>query len=372
MKPVVCHITSVHPADDIRIFHKECASLVKHGYEVHLVAQGMLPKDAKGVIHHPLPISTGEGRIGRMIFRAYKAYRLAKQTPATVFHFHDPELLPYGLLLKWQGKTVIYDAHEDLPRDIMTKKWIPHYLRKTIAKIVEKTEHFVARRLDATITTTPFINQRFQAVGAKATDIKNYPQLSEFESSHTEIPKNTAICYVGMISNERGMAEMIQVAEKLDIRLIIAGSFMNQQTESEARALTGWKNVDYRGIVSRQGIVNIFAESTAGLCLLHPLPTYQDSLPIKLFEYMAASLPVLSSHFPLWKVIVENAQCGFCVDPLSGIQIEQGMQRILQNLAEADTMGKRGKAAVVQLYSWEAEVERFVGVYREVLERHKM
>jgi hypothetical protein len=371
MKPIICHITSVHPANDIRIFHKECASLAKHGYEVHLVAQGTLPTDTKGVIHHPLPIPTRESRIGRMIFRAYQAYRIAKQTHATVFHFHDPELLPYGLLLKWQGKTVIYDAHEDLPRDIMTKKWIPHYLRKTIAIIVEKTEHFIARRLDATITATPFINKRFEAIGAKATDIKNYPQLSEFahqaDNTHSKAPKDKAICYVGMISNERGMVEMIQVAEKLDIRLIIAGPFMNQQTEAQARALPGWKKVDYRGTVSRQEIAAIFAESSAGLCLLHPLPTYQDSLPIKLFEYMAAGLPVLTSHFPLWKGIVENAQCGFCVDPLNGIQIEQGMQRILQNPAEAHTMGQQGRAAVLQLYSWEAEVERLVGVYQRMM-----
>lgn len=370
MNPIICHITSVHPANDIRIFHKECASLAKHGYEVHLVAQGSLPTDTKGVIHHPLSVPKRESRIGRMIFRAYQAYRIAKQTRAAVFHFHDPELLPYGLLLKWQGKKVIYDAHEDLPRDIMTKKWIPIYLRKTIASLVEKTEHFIAKRLDATITATPFINQRFQAIGAKATDIKNYPQLTEFtfqaDKKDADL-KDIAFCYVGMISHERGMVEMIQAAEKLDIRLIIAGPFINQATEAQARALSGWKKVDYRGMVARQEITAILAESTAGICLLHPLPTYQDSLPIKLFEYMAAGLPVLSSHFPLWKSIVETAQCGLCVDPLNQRKIEQSLQRIIQNTAESHTMGQRGREAVNMRYSWDAEVARLVGVYQHVM-----
>lgn len=363
----ICHITSVHPADDIRIFHKECASLAKHGYEVHLVAQGKLPSDTKGVIHHRLPAPIRESRIGRMIFRAYQAYRIAKQTQASVFHFHDPELLPYGLLLKWQGKAVIYDAHEDLPRDIMTKNWIPSYLRKTIANLVEKTEHFIARRLDATITATPFINQRFEAIGANSTDIKNYPQLSEFPYQTSTSAKVPACCYVGMVSLERGMIEMIQAVEKLDIRLIIAGPFMNQQTEIQARALSGWKKVDYRGIVGRQEIANIFKESTLGLCLLHPLFTYQESLPIKLFEYMAAGLPVLSSNFTLWKNIVEQAQCGLCVNPLTEVKIEQGIRWMLQNLSASHMMGERGRMAVERLYSWEGESKRLVKVYERAI-----
>ena len=36
----VCHFTSVHPSNDIRIFIKECSSLAAAGYEVYLVAQG--------------------------------------------------------------------------------------------------------------------------------------------------------------------------------------------------------------------------------------------------------------------------------------------------------------------------------------------
>src|SRR6185503_14048106 len=100
MKKIVCHVTSIHPANDIRIFHKECVSLAESGYEVHLVAQGSLPPDATKVIHHVFIVKIKKFRLFKMMIRSWRAYALAKSIPATVFHIHDPELLPYGLLLK--------------------------------------------------------------------------------------------------------------------------------------------------------------------------------------------------------------------------------------------------------------------------------
>lgn len=363
----VCHMTSAHPADDIRIFHKQCVSLAEHGYDVHLVAAGALTLDTKGVTHHAIPILPGEGRLRRMVFRSWRAYRLATRTNADLFHFHDPELLPYGLLLKWQGKVVIYDAHEDLPRDVMTKRWIPLLLRKPISWTIEIVENFIARRLDRVVAATPFIAQRFQSIGANSIDVKNYPKLTEFTERALEHDAPPAVCYVGVISQERGIVEMIQAIEALDIRLILAGRFTNRTTEDLARALPGWKKVDYRGIVSREEIGKIFAESVVGLCMLHPTRAFCDSLPIKLFEYMAAGLPVLSSNFPLWETIIESAECGVCIDPKDVSAIVRGLTLLIQSSSRRKMMGKLGREAAQKSYSWEAEAMRLTNVYHQVL-----
>ncbi len=369
MKPKICHMTSVHPANDIRIFYKQCLSLHQYGYDVHLVAQGTLPPDFKGVIHHVIPVPSGEGRLRRMIFRAWRAYRIAKATDAVIFHFHDPELLPYGLWLKWRGKIVIYDAHEDLPRDVLTKSWIPSFLRKPISWIVERMENSLSRRLDRVITATPHISQRFQAIGVHATDVKNYPCLTEFlvSSSITQHKPPFSVCYVGMISEERGMIEMIQAVEALDTRLIMAGPFINKKTELLARSLPGWKKVDYRGIVSRHEIAHIFNESIAGICIFRPSSAHHEALPNKLFEYMAASLPVLSSNFILWRTIVEQAKCGLCVDPLNVNEVRSSIEWMLQNSTDAKTMGQCGRHAVEENYTWEVEAEKLNAVYQTVL-----
>lgn len=371
VKKIVCHITSAHPANDIRIFHKECVSLVENGYEVHLVAAGKMLQDAKGVIHHPMTIEAKWPRLGQMIIRSWKAYRLAKLTKATVYHIHDPELLPYGLLLKWQGNFVIYDAHEDLPRDVMMKEWIPRYLRKITAWLVERVEHFIVRRIDHVVCATPFICKRFQQIGAKAIDVKNYPKMGEFALISAAISLNDnfpRICYVGMISLPRGILEMIQSIEKLDVRLIIAGAFIDSKTEKIVRALPGWSKVDFRGIVSRQEIATIFAQSSLGLCIFHPSTAHNEALPNKLFEYMSAGLPTVSSNFLIWSSIVEKEQCGLCVDPMSILEIGNAIQWILENPSKSKEMGRQGKNAIDQFYNWEFEAERLIGTYRCLLE----
>lgn len=366
MKTIICHVTSAHPANDIRIFHKECVSLAEQGYEVHLVAKGRLPPDAKGVIHHTLVAPPKGTRVATMIWRSWKAYQLAKSTPATIFHLHDPELLPYGLLLKWQGNIVIYDAHEDLPRDVMMKDWIPRPLRKATAWLVEIIENSIARRLNIVIAATPFICQRFQKIGANATEVKNFPKREELCLPTPIIPakhQSPAICYVGMISIQRGIIEMIKAIEILDVRLIIAGAFVDTKTEKLVCALPGWVNIDFRATVSREDVATIFAESSLGLCLFHPSTAHNESLPNKLFEYMSAGLPVLSSNFPLWRSIVEETRSGLTVTPENIAEISNAIQWLLENSLVAKEMGRRGKRAVEECYNWELEKVRLMEVY---------
>jgi glycosyltransferase involved in cell wall biosynthesis len=370
MKPEVCHITSAHPANDIRIYHKECISLAENGYKVHLVARGKLPPNAKNVIHHVLPTNSRLGRLGRMLFLSFRAYRIAKATKASIFHFHDPELLPYGLLLKLQGNFVIYDAHEDLPRDIMMKTWIPLSLRSGVSWLSEKIENFIARRMDMVIAATPHISHRFQLIGAKATDVRNFPNLDELTIASTKKTPNSdspAVCYVGVISQQRGIIEMIKVVGTLGIRLILAGRFIDANTEKLARTLPEWQNVDYRGLVSRQEISGIFSESQIGLCILHPSVTHNESIPIKLFEYMAAELPVISSNFLFWREIVEQTSSGLCVDPKDISEVSKAIQWMLDNPLEAQQMGKKGRSAVEDCYNWKSEADRLFNVYKQLL-----
>jgi hypothetical protein len=54
----------------------------------------------------------------------WQVYRKALKTDADIYHLHDPELMPLGLLLKLQRKKVIYDVHENLPKQISIKHWI--------------------------------------------------------------------------------------------------------------------------------------------------------------------------------------------------------------------------------------------------------
>jgi glycosyltransferase involved in cell wall biosynthesis len=103
-----------------------------------------------------------------------------------------------------------------------------------------------------------------------------------------------------------------------------------------------------------------------GLVLLHPEPRFIVSLPIKMFEYMSAGVPVIASNFPIWQEIVENNNCGICVDPLNVNEIADAMKWILENPEEAAQMGRNGRHAVETIYNWEAESKKLVEVYQKL------
>ncbi len=151
-------------------------------------------------------------------------------------------------------------------------------------------------------------------------------------------------------------------------RDIIAGKFSSMDDFKSVKSMKGWAQVDYRGQVDRPEIVQILAESAAGLVLFHPGPNHTDSQPNKLFEYMAAGLPVIASNFPLWKEIVEKNNCGICVNPLKVQEIAEAINWVLQNPADAAEMGRNGRKAVLEKYNWETESKKLIKFYEEILQ----
>ena len=137
----ICHISSVHPALDIRIFFKECKSLAATGYDVTLIAVYNEEQTIDGV--HIVPFRLYKNRLKRILFSPFRMLRLALRQHATVYHFHDPELIPIGIILKLFRKKVVYDVHEDVSRQVMYKHWIKsNFVKKIISvlvSVVEKT-----------------------------------------------------------------------------------------------------------------------------------------------------------------------------------------------------------------------------------------
>jgi glycosyltransferase involved in cell wall biosynthesis len=359
----VCHLTTVHPWHDVRIFEKECVSLSKSGFEVYLLAMNCESKQFKGVNVIGLPC-TFSGRISRVVKARKVMYAKAVEMDADVYHIHDPELLTIALKLKRKGKVVIYDAHEDVPRQILGKYWIPKFFRKTFSAAYEKFENYIASKLDAIITATPTIRERFLKINPLTVDVNNYPILSEVILP-SGVKKKNAVCYVGSISFVRGISSLVDAMDKVEnIQLILAGPFSPLEYQNDLSSMKGWRNVDFRGYASRNEVYEIMNESVAGVVTLLPLPNYLDSLPIKMFEYMSAGIPVIASDFPLFKEIVEQNGCGICVDPENPEAIAKAIHYLIENPSIAEQMGKKGKEVVEKKCNWTNEEKKLVELYR--------
>lgn len=370
----ICHLTSVHPADDIRIFVKECKSLALAGHDVYLIAPNTENKIIDGVKVVGIT-STASNRYMRMAAAAKSVYQAALEVDADVYHFHDPELMVIGLLLKKKGKKVIYDVHEDVPEQVLSKQWIPKPLRKNISVSVRMMEKYAAKRFDAVVTATPTISKRFKTYNANTVTVHNFPILNELMGNPAEQSpvnrKENSFLYIGGITELRGIKEMVSAIDVLNGQgeqgeLVLAGKFAPERLEQEMKEESGWDYVDHKGWLSRAEIKNVLGQSTAGLVLIRPEPRYMVSYPIKLFEYMAAGVPSIASNFPLWEEFVLGNQCGLCVDPLNPEEIAGAMKWMMDHPEEAKQMGENGRKAVIEKYNWEKESQELVALYERL------
>ena len=361
----VCILTTVHQAYDTRIFYKEIKTLSLMGYNVTFI----VPHDTDEVIGNIKirALTKPRNRFQRMCVLAWYAINLAKQEDANLYHFHDSELLLVGLLLKAKNKNVIYDVHEDLPRQILSKHWIPAPLRKPISWIVERIEDYAAKQFDYVVTATPYIRDRFLKINKNTIDVNNYPLLSELHIPNTDWgSKEKLVCYVGGISKIRGIQEMVQAIGITRYSMLLAGKFESSVEREIAVNREGWSRVIELGHVNRAEVKEILSRSMAGLVLFHPNPNHINAQPNKMFEYMSAGIPVIASHFPLWKQIVEGNNCGICVDPLNINEIANAIIWIIENPEQAELMGENGRRAV-EKYNWEQESNKLIHVYKELL-----
>jgi glycosyltransferase involved in cell wall biosynthesis len=370
----IVHLSSAHRPDDSRIFWKECLSLARAGYDVFFVvpddrsSRAGLSSDVNIV-----PVKRRSGRLGRMLLSTADVVVAGLRQKAAIYHIHDPELIPGGLALRLLGKRVIYDVHEDLPRDILFKNWIPSRLRRPVSRTASALEWLAARAMSGIVAATPTIARRFPQ--ARAALVQNFARLAEFPvrapapaADGMAIPR---AAYIGWVTPERCAIEMVEAIALVErfpeARLIIGGDISPPAFAEKLSASPGWARVDYRGHQSRTDVQRMLAEAQVGLAIFHPVQSYIESQPVKLFEYMAAGLPVIAADFPHFRKLVEDNRCGLCVPPRDTAAIASALEWIFDHPTEAQEMGRRGRALVLESFNWEREAESLFRLYDRIL-----
>lgn len=362
VKRVVMLANAGHKAFDTRIFHKEAKSLQRAGHPVILIIPHgeSISQDGIEIVAVPLPRKGWH----QLLLCPWKIFLLALRQPAnSIFHIHDSELLVAGIGLKLFGRKVIYDAHEDTPLQISYQHWIPFPIKKPYEWFYRALEKFAGWWFDAIIVAEPVMAKYFPT--RKVTLVRNFPIKGSFTE---EIPlgqRTGGLVYVGLLSKPRGVFEMMEghrlASTRIKIGFTLGGKFAPPSLEKE---MLPSHNVRYLSWLSYMEMVRVLYESSIGIIVPHPIARYKTNYPVKLFEYMAAGLPVIASAEGESASFVREENAGILVDPLNVSQIADAIVKLRKEPMLASDMGNRGRKLIFEKYNWEDESEKLIQLYQ--------
>lgn len=365
----VCYFTS-KSASDVRVFEKECTSLVKFGYEVYLIAPNAKNEIKNGVKIIGIPYNK-KGIFNRIFILPRLLYKKALTINADIYHFNDPASLHYGAKLKRKGKKVIFDSFEDHPSLFFEKKSLPYIIRYTISKLYSIYEFYKCKKFDGLIFCYHWTQDRLDKACINNQLVFNFPILKS-DSVIKQNNYNNAICYAGLISSMWNIENIIDSLSHFEnVQFNLAG---NPADELYLRKLTSnenWQKVNYLGQIKYEDVnEKIFSKSNIAMALLDYIPLCKGNIGNmsnnKLFEYMLAGLPVICTDFILWKDVIEVNKCGICVNPNNVKSITNAIKYLLNNPDTAQQMGENGKRMVETKYNWGYEETKLNQLYNSL------
>ena len=360
--------STVHQAMDDRIFHKEARSLAQAAHNVVIIASH--PKEERIDDVHIKPLWKARSRLERMLRGTSLLPSLLRER-GTIYHFHDPELILVGLLLRLLGKKAIYDSHEDMPKDMLLKKYVPVSLRPILSGLARLFETWAGRILSAVIVPSedysPHIRSRVV--------VHNYPIL-DYVCPAVKVrgdvqSRHPFLVYCGTMTAVRGASEMLKSAEiaseHVPVRLRLIGPIGDERLRAEIASAEQKGLVEYLGEIPHRDVYGYCTGAVAGLLLYHSSPFHQFIVPIKLFELMACEVPVIASDLPFFHKTVYDQGCGLVVNPLDVQAVADAIIYLVEHPQEARRMGERGRELVRTKYNWKSESKKLLALYEHLL-----
>ena len=369
---MIAHVSTVHPRNDTRIFLKEIKSISKKfpNEEIYFLVADGLGNSMKGnifIVDFGLP----KNRFSRFILKQFRAYKFLNKLSPTLIHIHDPELLIMSWALNKSGNKVIYDAHEDYRIDILSREWIPGFLKRITGRIFGLLEDKIIEGMSGVVSATPSINERMKKSSENSIVVNNYPLSNEFSGipCKNKIHGPLVICYVGAIAEERGLTEIVNSLTSFNNNVILelGGTFSDPSYEKYLKSKAGWECVKYHGQLSRDEMKKLFTKSSIGIVTYHPIESHLKAQPNKLFDYLSAGLPVLCSNFEHWKTLFLNADFIYYSDPKDIQSIKNGIKHFIANANRLKSLGENGRNFVQNNYSWESEEKKLINFYSKVI-----
>jgi glycosyltransferase involved in cell wall biosynthesis len=367
---------------DTRV-EKEARTLSDEGWRVTVVADAGpdLPsrevRDGVDVLRVPRSGPPIPGL--RFLLHELRLARVLESLGPEALHAHDSNaLLPVALAARRIGRPFVYDAHELwLHRPRRGRGWLYSALFSVYYRLLHR---WAIPRASATVTVSPPIARHLERhYGLPSVHlVPNYPEPPREPRRHEirSLPPGglpamvPIILHLGGIMAERGLDALVDALPGMrsDAHVVLLGEGEHWGVlERRARERGVAERLHRRGPVPSADVIGYAASATVGIQTTPPTGlNNRYSLPNKLFQYMAAGIPVVASDFSQVREIVEASRCGLVVDTTRPELIAAVVNRILSDEEEARAMGEQGRQAVIDRYNWATSAEALVQVYRSL------
>ncbi|HTV58544.1 MAG TPA: glycosyltransferase family 4 protein [Verrucomicrobiae bacterium] len=375
-RPIFCHFTLSHSELKSRTFHRQCLPLAAAGFQVRYLSPAGCDSRHAGIELVRLPRRTG--RLRRILAWPRLLVSLHRQR-AALYHFQDPELLPIAFALKKiLRKRVLYDAYEDFPAMALQSSSIPRFLRPLVSRGVAAIERLAARSFDGIVTADPLTLRRLARAGnSRKVVLYNFPNLDFFPPPAESLrPKEFELVYRGGLSERAGTYLLLEAVRILRergrvVRLLLIGYADGASSECflrdriSAAGLAPFTEIS--GRIPHERMASALARARIGVSPLLATSKFQINIPVKVFEYWACGLPVISSDLrPVWPFF-RSVHAGLLFPAGDAHALALSIQWLLDHRTEAESMGRAGRAAIVQRFYNRGEAARFSRFCRRII-----
>lgn len=371
----IVKIAPRHPLLDSRIFFSEALSLQDGGYDVSIICNHRENSVVSGVnvigLHVEQPIYR----------RLIQILHSCASHQANVYDLQDPLLLPFASYLKRKSKAkVVYDVREFYPDQVKMSLKIWPFLRPLAGKVFEIIETMAVKHfVDGIIGVDPATVNRFSCLNKPSMVAYNFPPLSLFQNAvQADLTGIRKFVYHGSISTQRGYIDLLDAFAELrnlvDIQLtfIVANWSIHRyvkdlHSQILRRQLNG--RVHVINHIPYECLPAILGEYHVGLVPLHDIPMYRKNISMKIFEYMAAGMPIIGSNLPTIRPFVLDNGAGLVFQAGNSHDLAQKIYSLVTNPGRAHQMGRNGRLAYETKYNWEAQKNEFLAFYKDLLRR---
>lgn len=267
-------------------------------------------------------------------------------------------IIPAWSIARLKKKKVVYDAHE----------WFPYCPEVENRPFVHKfwlgIEKIFLPKMDSVYTVSQsialeFTNQYRREIGL----VRNMP----IQRTATKKKEENYILYQGALNVGRGLEQIIDAMQHIDIPLYIAGSGdIEVSLKQKVMKLNLQSKIKFLGQLTPEELWTFTQNAYIGLNLLeHIGKSYYYSLSNKFFDYIQAGVPQVTMRFPEYKSLNQEYEVAILLDDLG----QDGIIKAILELVDDSTLYTRLKNNCLQakeIWNWEQEQKRLFNIYEQL------